>query len=751
MPAQRRAAAALSDRRTKRSLPLRAGLLSRSALALCAGADSWEEPTPEFGEPASYDSADLDGKGVQVEGCEELEPYEPTISAKPTTNLTDSPTGLTVDLRQPQDFDREALSTPLLRDATVTLPEGLVANASQANGLGACSAVQIGTLTPVGQSPAHFSATPAQCPSSSKVGTVEVTSPLLARYNEKEEVERDPETGRPIPQPLEGSVFLAKPFDNPFGSLLAIYLTVEDPQTGIFAKLAGEVEPDPVTGQLSTRFEENPQLPLEEAKIELFGGSRAALQTPLACGTYSTTSRLVPWSFPASASATPSSSFAITAAPGGGPCPSSAAQAPNAPSLTAGTRDPKAGAFSPLVAKLSRADGTQRMARLELAFPPGLSGKLSGIAQCSDAAIAQAQSRDHPEEGALELASPSCPAASRVGTLNVGAGAGPSPFHIGGSLYLAGPYKGAPLSFVAITPAVAGPFDLGSVVVRIAADLDPVSGQVKAVSDPFPEILDGIPVDVRSVSVEADRPQFTLNPTSCEPMSFTGSVTSTLGMPAPLFSPFQVGGCASLKYKPKLSVRLSGPTHRGGHPRLRSVFTARPGDANTGRVAFALPHSEFIDQAHFRTICTRVQFAAGQCPAGSVYGQIRAFSPLVDYPVEGPIYLRSSSHELPDVVAVLRGPPSQPIEVDLDGRVDSVNGGVRTTFETVPDLPVSKAVISLQGAKKGLFENSTNICRGKYRATAKLRAQNGTVTVLRPAMRADCPKGTGKGRKKGQG
>jgi len=706
-------------------------------------ADSWEEPFPEFEErEARYESADLQGNPVEVKGCEELK-YEPTIAVKPTTNLIDSPSGLDVDLHQPQDSRLGSLSTAELKDAAVKLPAGLAVNASQANGLGVCDSTQIGTLTPVGQSPASFSAKPATCPDSSKVGTVEVTSPLLAQYNAQNEVQRDPE-GKVIPEPLHGSVFIAKPFDNPFDSLLAIYLTVEDPKTGIFAKLAGKVEPDPLTGQLTTRFEENPELPLEDAKVHLFTGPKAPLQTPPSCSSATTTTELIPWSAPQTPTAAPSDSFAPTAAPGGGPCPTSADQAPNKPAFVAGTLEPKAGAFSPLVVKLAREDGSQRMARLQTTFPPGLTAKLAGVGQCSDAQIAAAGARSKPNEGALELASPSCPANSEVGVLDVGAGAGPTPFHIAGHLYLAGPYEGAPLSFVAITPAVAGPFDLGVVEVRIAAHLDPETGQARAVSDPFPQILQGIPVDVRSVAVKISRPKFTLNPTSCEPLSFTGSLTSALGQSAPLSDPFQVGGCASLPYKPKLTARLFGPIHRGGHPRFRSVFTARAGDANSGRIVFALPSSEFIDQAHFRTICTRVQFAADQCPAGSVYGHVKATSPLVDYPVEGPIYLRSSSHKLPDVVAVLKGPPSQPIEVDLDGRVDSVNGGIRTTFETVPDLPVSKAIVTLQGAKKGLFQNSTNICKGKHFATAKLTAQNGKVITLNPKVVADCPKATKK-------
>jgi hypothetical protein len=702
-------------------------------------ADSWEEPSPKFEEREdTYESADLQGNPVAVEGCDQLE-FKPSVTARPTTGITESPTGIDVGLHQPQDFRLSSLSTAELKDIALTLPKGLEINASQANGLAACDSAQIGTITPVGESPASFSAQPAKCPDASKIGTVEVTSPLLAQYDAENKVQHDTE-GNPIPEPLHGSVFIAKPFENPFKSLLAIYLTVEDPKTGTFAKLAGEVEADPVSGQLSTYFEENPELPLEDAKVHLFSGPKAPLQTPGACNTFTTTTEMVPWSAPQTPSASPSDSFATTSAPGGGACPATAAGAPNTQAFTAGTENPRAGTFSPLIAKLSRADGTQRMASLETTFPPGLSGKLAGIGVCSETQIAAAQARDKPNEGAAELASPSCPASSEVGITNVGAGAGPTPFHIEGHLYLAGPYKGAPLSLVAITPAVAGPFDLGSVVVRIAAYLDPVSGQVRAVSDPFPQILQGIPVDVRSVAVKTGRPNFTLNPTSCEPKSFGGSVTSVLGSVAPLSDAFQVGGCASLKYKPKLTARLFGPIHRGGHPRFRSVFTARPGDANTGRIVFALPSSEFIDQAHFRTICTRVQFAAAQCPAGSVYGHVKATSPLVDYPVEGPIYLRSSSHKLPDVVAVLKGPPSQPVEFDLDGRVDSVNGGIRTTFETVPDLPVTKATVTLQGAKKGLFQNSTNICQGIHRASAKLTAQSGTVITLHPQMQADCPK-----------
>jgi hypothetical protein len=413
---------------------------------------------------------------------------------------------------------------------------------------------------------------------------------------------------------------------------------------------------------------------------------------------------------------------------------------PNAPTLEAGTTSPQAGKFSPLIFRVRREDGSQRLARIEATLPPGLTAKLAGVPQCPEADIAKAISREAPNQGAAELAGPSCPAASQIGTVSAAAGAGPTPYYTSGRAYFAGPYKGAPLSFVIVAPAVAGPFDLGTVVNRVAVYLDPETARPRAVSDPVPQLLDGVPLDLRRIAMHVDRPSFALNPTSCNEESFSGAATSALGQVAPLSERFQAGGCRQLPYKPGFHARLFGPIHRGGHPKLRAIFTAKPGEAGTARVSFALPRTEFIDQAHFRTICTRVQFAARQCPPGSVYGHAKVLTPLLDYPLEGPVYLRSSSHELPDVVVALQGPPSQPLEIDLDGRVDSVNGGVRVTFASVPDAPLSKAIVVMQGAQKGLFQNSTNICAGSPRATLKLGAQNGKTHDIRPRLRADCPK-----------
>jgi hypothetical protein len=696
-------------------------------------ADTWEEPSPPFApHRTGYENADLAGTPTPVQGCGEL-PFEPEIKARPSTSVTDSPAGLDFTLHQPQDPNFTKRSPATLRDIKVAFPAGLAVNASQAGGLGACSEAQIGLIGKDAEGP-HFSKAPQSCPDAAKLGTVEVTSPALIARNSAHEIEE--KEGKPVLEVLRGSLYIATPFENPFATLIAAYLVIEDEKSGIVAKLAGEVRLDPQTGQVSTFFRESPELPLEDVAVHLFGGPRGAFITPPVCGSFQTAAELTPWS---AAGAVPRSDpFQTSAAPGGGPCPSAEAQMPNAPRLSAGTLAPAAGKYSPLVFKLSRQDGSQRLGRIEATLPTGLAAKLAGVASCSEQDIAKARAREVPRMGRAEQADPSCPAASEVGVVSAAAGAGPTPYYTSGHAYLAGPYKGAPLSIVAIAPAVAGPFDLGAVVVRSALYLDPESGQVRVLSDPLPQLLQGVPIDLRSISVRAERPEFTLNPTSCAEKSFAGQLFSALGAPAPLAERFQVGGCSSLPYKPSLTAHLFGPTHRGGHPRLRTVFTARPGDANTARISFALPHSEFIDQAHFRTICTRVQFAAERCPAGSVYGHISATSPLIDYAVQGPIYLRSSTHKLPDVVAVLRGPPAQPIEVDLDGRVDSVNGGIRTTFETVPDLPVSRAVVSLQGGRKGLFQNSTDICKGTHRTTLKLDAQNGAVADSRPKLVAQC-------------
>jgi hypothetical protein len=719
------------------------GACPQTPITTSVRADSWEQPG-DFAE-ASYQSADLAGSPVSLTGCNQLQ-FQPTVTVQPTTNLSDSPSGLDVDLHQPQDMTTHHTASAQLKDASVTLPAGMSVNPSQADGLAGCTLAQIGLTTPRGASPIHFSKAPQTCPDAAKLGSAEVTTPLLAQRTEGgTKLATDPETGTPLLRPLHGAVYLAKPFENPFGSLLAIYLVIEDPQTGTVAKLAGRIEPDPRTGQITTTFRENPQLPLEDVQLHLFGGARGSLITPPTCGAHTTTTNLSAWS---NGSAAPSSSFQTTGAPGGGACPGSEAAVPTSVSFSAGTLGRQAGAYSPFVLKVSREDGTQRLARIETTLAPGLLGRLAGIAECSEAQIAQAESRSHPEEGILERNSPSCPGGSEVGTVTVGAGAGPTPFYTSGRAYLAGPYKGAPLSLVTITPAIAGPFDLGTVVDRVALEIEPETAQIHAVSDPFPTILDGIPLDIRSVALKMDRPGFTLNPTSCDPLAITGTLASPLGSTAALSVPFQVGGCSALPFKPRLALRLKGKVRRTAHPRLIATLQAKGGEANVARAQVKLPPAAFIDQAHIRTVCTRVQFAADACPAGSVYGRAAATTPLLSYPVSGPVYLRSSNHALPDLVAKLKGPASQPIEIDLDGKTDSVKGALRNTFEAVPDAPVSSFRLELFGGKRGLVEMSSGFC-GNRRATVDLVGQNGKPWHTTPVVAAKCPKKHGKAKRHG--
>ncbi len=686
-----------------------------------ASANSWEDPNPIVKPSASYESTDTTGNPVGVNGCSALN-FEPKLTLQPDAKTAETPTGVHVNLTVPQQESKDQPATSTLKDARITFPAGMALNPSAADGLSACTPSQIGMRSGVKETPIRFSADRPQCHSSSKIGTIEVDTPLLDHS-------------------IPGAVYVAQPYQNPFGTLLGAYVVIDDPQDGIVAKLAGKTEADPRTGQLTTSFTENPELPFEHFKVDLFGGPRAALRTPSTCAAFQTTSLQTPWS--GTAPVPTVDSFQINQGASGSPCATSEDQMPNSPGFEAGTATPVAASYSPFLGRLQRADGTQQLKSLNLTLPPGLSGKLAGISTCSDAAINAAASKT----GAQELTSPSCPAASQIGEVKVGAGAGSQPYYTTGKVYLAGPYKGAPFSFATVTPAVAGPFDLGTVVVRAAGYLNRDTTIITVKSDPFPQILEGVPLEVRDIRVNMNKPEFTLNPTSCSPKTIAGEAISVLGSVAPLSQRFQAGGCRGLDFEPDLSLRLMGPTKRGAHPRLRAVGTGKFGEANLAFAQVALPHSEFLDQAHIRTVCTRVQFNAEQCPDGAIYGHIAATTPLLDERLEGPVYLRSSSHKLPDMVAVLKGPPSRPIEVNVVGRIDSVNGGIRTTIDSVPDAPVSKFILTMQGGKKGLLINSRNICISPARATVKLNGQNGKVHDFRPEIRADCRKGKRAGKR----
>jgi hypothetical protein len=659
--------------------------------------------------------------GTAMQGCNRLG-FSPGLVSRTSTDLADSPTGLDFELQLPQNESFEGLATANLKSATVALPEGDTLNHAAANGLAACTSGQVGLVTPVSQStPVHFSEKPESCPAAAKIGTVEVETPLLDHA-------------------LSGGVYLAKPFENPFGSLLAIYLVLEDPRTGIVVKLAGKVAADPARGQLVTSFAESPELPIDAVKLRLFEGARAALTSPLACGAYETASTLTPWSTPEGADAHPTGSFQTTAG-----CSSSEAAAPKTMAFTAGTQSPISGAYSPFILRLSRPDGSQHIAGIETTLPAGLLGKLAGIGYCPESGIAQAKSREQPEEGKLEKQSPSCPSSSEVGTVNVTAGSGVDPIPVSGQAYLAGPYKGAPLSLVVIVPAVAGPFDLGTVVDRVALNVGEYDARIHAVSDPLPTIRDGIPLDLRSIELSLNRPSFTLNPTSCEAMQIEGSASTQAGQSQPLSNRFQVGDCERLAFKPKVAISLKGPTRRAGLPSLKATVTypKQGAYANIARAQVSLPHSEFLEQGNLNQTCTKPVLAAHACPAKTVYGKVKAWTPLLEKPLEGNIYLVGGyGYKLPAMVAELDGQ----IRVLLVGKVDTGKGhGIRNTFEAVPDAPVEKFTLELKGGKKyGLLVNSENICKKKQAAGASFRAQNGRQKTFSVKVANSC----GKGKKK---
>lgn len=659
-------------------------------------------------------------------GCARV-PFEPAIAAAPTSRRAGSPSGLDVELSMPNKglLKKDAIAEGQAKRVEVALPQGVTLNPSQAQGLAACSPAQLKAETAT-------SPPGAGCPEAAKVGSVAVRTPILEEQ-------------------LNGSVYVATPFDNPFGSLVALYVVAKSPERGILVKQAGKVELDPASGQLVSTFDDLPQVPFETFRLHFNEGNRAPLAMPDQCGAYEMVTRFTPWSAEDPEHPTPAEVVSETTPfPVDQGCPGGAPGFD--PGFLAGTNSNSAGRYSPLTIRLTRNDNEQELSRFSVKLPKGVIGNLSGIPFCPEAAIAAARARSGPGGGQAEIEAPSCPAASQIGRTLAGAGVGPELTYVPGALYLAGPYQGSKLSVAAITPARVGPFDLGTIVIRQALRIDPTTAEVTAdglSSEPIPHILHGVLVHARDIRVLVDREAFVRNPTSCERTSATATVLSLSGAVAKPTSPFQAADCAGLGFGPKLSIQLLGGTTRTATPRLKAVLTARAGDANIGRAQVTLPPSEFLEQNHIRTVCTRVQFNAGegngaQCPAASVYGKAKAISPLLGEPLSGPVFLRSSDHELPDLIAALH---SAKVDIDLIGRIDSTKqGGIRSTFEALPDAPVSKFVLQMQGGRKGLIVNSEDICRKKHRAKAAFRGQNGKLRELHPVVKAQCG-----GKKKGKG
>jgi hypothetical protein len=650
------------------------------------------------------------GAPADLGGCESV-PFAPRIATRASSSRASDASGLDFTVGLPNEglTNPSGVAETEPQKVEVTLPSGFTANPSISAGLTACSEEQFKAAS-IGS---------AGCPESSKFGTLMAHSPL-------------------IEEPVEGSVYLATPLDNRFGTLLSLYLVASAPERGVLIKQAGRVDIDQ-TGQLTTTFEGLPPLPYSSFELNLREGPRAPLTTPLTCGTFQTTARLSPFSQPTVATSR-TAPITISSGPEGGGCVVSEAELPNTPTFEAGTQTPLAGLYSPFVLKLSRGEASQHFQALNVTLPEGLTGRLASTAECSNAQVLQAASRSREGEGALEQASPSCPASSEIGTVTVGAGSG-APLYVQGHAYLAGPYKGAPLSMVIVTPAIAGPFDLGTVVVRAALFVNEETAQISVKSDPIPTMLHGIPLDVRSIAVNVSKNQFTLNPTSCEVASLGAEEVSTTGSVAQLSNRFQVGGCRGLEFHPQVSIRLNGPTKRAGHPSLKAVvsFPHKVEEANTASIQVGLPKSLFLDQGNLNKVCKRAELAAHNCPSTSVYGHVKAYTPLFDEPLTGSVYLGVGfGYKLPALVTELNGK----VRILAHGRVDTTKQkGLRNTFEFVPDAPLSRIVLDLKGGKKyGLLENSENLCAEPQTANARLAAHNGAVAQLHPRIVVQCGK-----------
>jgi hypothetical protein len=634
------------------------------------------------------------GAPAGITGCE-LVPFQPSIAVEPTNQQADTPTGLNIDISLPQEglSNPHGIATADVKDAVVELPAGEAVSPSAAGGLGACSLAQVGLNT----------GEPAACPDSSKLGTVEIDTPLLN-------------------EPLKGSIFLGKQGENPFGSLIALYIVVEG--HGVILKLAGRVDLDPQTGRIVTTFDNNPQLPFDHLKLNFKAGPRSPLVNPHQCGTYETTAQLTPWSGNAPVDA--SSSFTITSGPNGTPCPGSPQAF--APGFSAGTTNNQAGAFSPFSLTFTRTDGEQQLGGVSLKMPLGLLGTLSGVPLCGEPQAAQG----------------TCGASSEIGTVTAAAGAGANPFYVtGGQVFLTGGYKGAPFGLSIVVPAIAGPFNLGTVVVRASISVDSHTAQLTITSDPLPTILDGIPLDLRSVNVNVDRPGFIFNPTDCNAMSLTGTLTGGAGGVEPVQNGFQVTNCGSLAFKPRFTVSTQGHTSRAGGASLDAKIVYPKGaEANIAKVKVSLPKQLPSRLTTLQKACTAATFNANpaQCPAASLVGSASASTPVLPVTLSGPVYFVSNGGEaFPNLVVVLQG---YGVTVQLVGNTFISKSGITsTTFNTVPDVPINSFELKLPEGPYSALAANGNLCKAKLTMPTKFIAQDGAEINQSTHMAATgCPK-----------
>ncbi len=684
----------------------------------CAGAlnstlagDSWS------GEPLAGETS-----LPALEGCALL-PFTPSISVAPThgaqgepgggvpNTAASTPTGLKLELRVPQQATQEpkGLAEATVKDTTVTLPQGLQLNPSAANGLTACSEQQIGFT---GEDPQthtlQFTPTPADCPETSKLGTVRISTPDLAHQ-------------------LQGAVYLAAQQANPFGSLIALYITAEDPISRVRVKLAGRVTINEENGQLSTTFANTPQVPFENLELELFGGPRASLATPAQCARYTTTTSVTAWS---GAVREPSTMepFDITSGPGGSPCPSGAL--PFAPAFTAGVSNLQAGAYTPFTLTITHPDGSQPLQGVTMHLPPGVAAMLSSVTPCQTPPAGQ------------EWA---CGPESLIGHSTAWAGLGDEPVSLPGTVYLTTGYGGAPFGLLVVTPAVAGPFNLGNVDVRSKINVDPNTAAVTVTSDPFPTFVKGVPADIKQLNVSVDRPEFEFNPTSCDPTAITGTLTGVEGTSEAVSSPFQVSGCGSLPFAPKLTASVSGHASRlDGVAFAVKLESKGLGQANIRKVDLQLPLALPSRLTTLQKACLAATFNASpaSCSPESVIGSATIHTPVLKSALSGPAYLVShGGAEFPDVEFVLAG---EGITLVLDGKTQIKNGITYSRFETAPDAPFTSFETTLPAGPHSALTAYTpktpyDVCGTTLQIPTEVTSQVGTtIKTTTPITTTGC-------------
>jgi len=647
---------------------------------------TYQDPEHRSKETSSY---------LPIEGCEK-ETFNPVLEASPTTTETDSPSGLNVELRAPQ-AEGHAASPSEIRSSIVTMPPGFAINPDAADGQSACTQAQ-----------ANFGSEGlAECPDQSKIGTFAIGSPTLNG-------------------PLVGSVYIGEPRP---GEQYRLFLIASG--FGMNIKLVGSFKPNLETGQLTTTFEELPQLPFESFHLHLFSGERSLMATPTACTIYTVSGDFFPWDS-SLADQTSTQVFGLETGPDGSQCPGQIR--PFNPSLEAGTATPSAGAFSAFTLKLNREDGNQYLGKLNFTMPPGLTANLHGVTYCSEADITAAAHTP----GRTEQTNPSCPLSSEIGTSNVAAGPGSHPFHAVGKIYMAGPFQGAPLSLVAITPALAGPYDYGTVVVRVALHIDPLDAHVIADSETVPEIIGGIPIRMRSIQVNIDKPKFMINPTNCSPLSVASEGVGDQGTPVSFSSYFHAVNCGALGFSPKMTITQLGgrkATKQGHEPSLRFDLNTTPGDANIKSVTVTLPKAFEIDQEHLGNICDRAELAKDQCKGKTPIGTVIDETPLLEKPLSGPAYAVSGYGLLPHVVFILGGQ----VTVMPQGESTSVGGGeLKTVIPTVPDVPIGHFRLTLYGGSQGYLANTRNLCSAPAVSKVEIEGQNGKSVSQKVAAKTAC-------------